>query len=138
KGEEYVKAENISDFVEFRGPVNGKEKAEILEAADIFVFPTYYEMEGHPWVIVEAMAAGLPVITTDQGCIKESVCDGENGFIVSKKDSGILGQRINYLIENPEKRKRMGKKSRQIYEQNFTGEHFIGRMISVINLILGR
>jgi len=58
------------------GPVVGTQKFELLSSSDIFVFPTYYPPEGHPWVIVEALAAGLPIISTDQGAITESVFHG--------------------------------------------------------------
>ena len=68
------------------GPVKGDKKFSILNEADIFVFPTYYRNEGHPWVTVEAMAAGLPVISTDHAAISESVHDGKNGYLVEKKN----------------------------------------------------
>jgi len=134
--EDYLERENIHDYVEFRGTVTGRNKTRLLQDADIFAFPTYYPFEGHPWVIVEAMAAGLPIITTNQGCIKESVIDGENGFIIPKRDSDSIAEKIIYLIEHPEVRKRMGRKSRQIYEANFTEEHFVQRMIDALNLTL--
>ena len=82
------------------------------------------------------MAAGLPIITTDQGCIKESVIDGENGFIVPKRDTNSIAKETIYLIENPEVRERMGQKSRQLYEANLTEEHFVQRMIDALNLTL--
>ena len=93
-------------------------------------------MEGHPWVIVEAMASGLPIITTDQGCIKESVIDGENGFIIPKRDPDSIAEKIIYLIENPDVRERMGQKSRQLYEANLTEEHFVQRMTDAFNFTL--
>ena len=93
-------------------------------------------MEGHPWVIVEAMAAGLPIITTDQGCISESVINGKNGFIIPKRDPDAVTEKLIYLIEHPEIREKMGQKSRELYESNFTQEHFVGRMIDVMNLTL--
>lgn len=134
--EDYLKREKIKDYVEFRGTVTGRNKTRLLQDADIFAFPTYYPMEGHPWVIVEAMAAGLPIITTDQGCIKESVIDGENGFIIPKRDTDSIAEKIIHLIEHPEVKERMGQKSRQLYEANLTEEHFVQRMIDVINLTL--
>ncbi len=134
--ENYLKREKIEDYVEFRGTVTGRNKTRLLQDANIFVFPTYYPFEGHPWVIVEAMAAELPIITTDQGCIKESVIDDENGFIIPKRDPDSVAEKIIYLIEHPEVRVRMGKKSRQLYEANLTEEHFVQRMIDVINLTL--
>lgn len=93
-------------------------------------------MEGHPWVIIEAMATGLPIITTDQGCIKESVVDGENGFIIPKRAQGAIAQKIVHLIEDCELRERMGRNSLLMYKANFTEEHFVQRMIDVINLTL--
>lgn len=134
--EDYIKREGIHDYVEFAGTVTGRQKATLLQDAHIFVLPTYYPMEGHPWVIVEAMAVELPIITTDQGCIKESVIDGENGFIIPKRDPDTIAEKIIHLIENPDVRERMGQKSRQLYEANFTKEHFVQRMINAFNLTL--
>ena len=134
--EDYLEKEGIRDYVEFPGTIAGREKIEQLQKADIFVFPTYYPFEGHPWVIVEAMASGLPIITTDHGCIKESVIGGENGFIIPKRNAEAVAEKIVYLIEHPDVRERMGKKSRQLYEANFTKEHFVQRMIDTVNLTL--
>jgi glycosyltransferase involved in cell wall biosynthesis len=93
-------------------------------------------MEGHPWVIVEAMAAGLPIVTTDHGCIRESVIDGKNGFLIPKKDPVAVAEKVNLLVENQKLRKQMGNKSRQLYEAGFTKEHFIRKMIDAIKLTL--
>ncbi len=73
--------------VTFLSPEVSKNKFEYLVASDIFVF-TPREPEGHPWVIIEAMASGLPVISTNQGAIVESVLDGENGYIVPTRNPG--------------------------------------------------
>lgn len=131
--EDYINRENIHDYVEFVGTTTGKQKIELFQDADIFVFPTYYPMEGHPWVIVEALAAGLPIITTDQGCIKESVIHEENGYIIPHRNLKALTERTVQLVENPQLRKKMGFKSRELYEANFTKEHFVQRMINTIN-----
>lgn len=134
--EDYVKRERINDYVDFVGTVTGEQKKKFLKDANVFVFPTYYPMEGHPWAIVEAMAAGLPIITTDQGCIKESVINGENGFIIPKRNVEALAEKIMELIENSKQREDMGRKSREFYEANFTEEHFVRRMIDAISLTL--
>lgn len=134
--ENYIKRENIQNYVEFPGTVTGAEKVELFQDTDIFVFPTYYPMEGHPWVIVEAMASGLPIITTDQGCIRESVIHGKNGYIVPHKDPKAIAERTSQFIKEPELRKKMGLRSRELYEANFTKEHFVKRMIDAVNLTL--
>jgi glycosyltransferase involved in cell wall biosynthesis len=113
------------------GTVSGNAKFELLASSDIFVFPTYYPNEGHPWVIVEAMAAGLPVITTDHAAISESVKDHVNGFLVEKKNAAAVAEKIRYLIEHPEERMEMGRKSREMYEKGFTQDIMIERMAQV-------
>lgn len=114
--------------IEFRGPIHGSAKYAEIRAADIFLFPTYYPPEGHPWVVVEAMAAGLPVISTDQGAITESVIDGVNGFIVDKRNPEALAARAIELIRDPEMRERMGRASAQRYRECFTEEQMTAAM----------
>jgi glycosyltransferase involved in cell wall biosynthesis len=134
--ERYIQKEQIGDHVDFVGGVTGRQQVKLLQEADVFVMPTYYPMEGHPWVIVEAMAAGLPIIATDHGCIRESVIDNENGFIIPKRDHKAIVEKLSVLIEHPEQRRKMGRKSRQFYEDNFTKEHFAKRMIDAVELTL--
>ena len=105
----------------------GKKKMEFLSKADIFVFPPRAP-EGHPWVIVEAMAAGLPVISTDRGAIAECILDGQNGFIVPVNNPEQLAIKMNLLISDNSLRERMGRESRRLYEENFTEEKMVGRL----------
>jgi glycosyltransferase involved in cell wall biosynthesis len=128
KCEEFLRNEQLSDYVEFMGTVTGREKMELFADADIFVFPTFYHAEGHPWAIVEAMAAGLPIISTAQGAITESVVDGENGFIVEKQNPGQVAEKIIALADNPALCKRMGEESRRLYLENFTGDKMAERL----------
>lgn len=132
----YLEKEKIDKYVELVDIATGKKKISLFEHADVFAFPTYYSFEGHPWVIVEAMAAGLPIITTDAGCIRESVIDGQNGFIIPPRNSDAVAEKIIYLIEHPEERQRMGFTSRRFYEDKFTEEHFVKAMIQAIHCAL--
>jgi glycosyltransferase involved in cell wall biosynthesis len=118
------------------GKVSGSAKYDLLKQADIFVFPTYYPPEGHPWAIVEAMAAGLPVISTNQGAITESVIEGRNGFFVEKRDIESIADRILFLCNHAEERKRMGVESRRLYEQEFTERRLVDRMAGVFHAVL--
>ncbi|KXK46475.1 MAG: group 1 glycosyl transferase [Bacteroidetes bacterium OLB10] len=110
------------------GPVKGDRKFQILNDADIFVFPTYYRNEGHPWVTVEAMAAGLPVISTDHAAIPESVHDGVNGYLVEKRNISQLAEKIIILANDKALRNKMGAESRRIYLENLTEEKMVERM----------
>lgn len=113
--------------VGFHPWVDKEKKLEFFSKADIFVFPPC-KPEGHPWVIVEAMAAGLPIISTDQGAIVESVIHGKNGFIVEPGNPGSIAGKIKLLIEDPEKRKHMGRESKKTYMENFTEDRMVERL----------
>jgi glycosyltransferase involved in cell wall biosynthesis len=121
--------------VHFHPPAEGKDKMNYLSSADIFVF-TPRAPEGHPWVIVEAMAAGLPIISTDRGAIIESVREGENGFIVEAGNAEAIAMKLESLIADKERREKMAAKSRSLYEQNFTEEKMVENLASVFDKIL--
>lgn len=102
-------------------PTSGIEKLSLFANADIFVFAPIGP-EGHPWVVVEAMAAGLPIISADQGAIKESVINNENGYIIDPKNTKLFTEKLNALIESDTLRKEMSKRSHDFYMQKFTRE----------------
>jgi glycosyltransferase involved in cell wall biosynthesis len=117
-------------------PISGSEKFKLLASADFFVFPTYYSNEGHPWCILEAMASGLPVISTDQGAIRETVIDGGNGFLIEKENAGAVAEKIKALLADPKLREKMGRESRRIYEENFTEAKMVERMSIAFDSVL--
>ncbi len=119
-----------------KGPVYGEEKNKLLASADIFVFPTYYPPEGHPWVIVEAMAAGLPIISTDQGAIKESVIDGVNGYIVEKQDSVQIARKLKIIVKDSNLRQAMGAASKTFYKERFTEDKMVESMSQAFYAVL--
>lgn len=83
--------------------------ANLYRDCDVFVFPTL--IEGMPLVILEAMASGLPVITTANGP-GDIVRDGVDGFIVPIRDSNAIAERLEYLRANPAIRLEMGRAAR--------------------------
>jgi glycosyltransferase involved in cell wall biosynthesis len=115
---------------------SGDLKKKFFCEADIFLFPPR-EPEGHPWVIVEAMAAGLPIITTNQGAISESVQNGKNGFIVNINQPKEIAEKIEFLQSHHEILKEMGKESRLLYEQKFTEEIMIKNLKIAFEKTLG-
>jgi glycosyltransferase involved in cell wall biosynthesis len=82
-------------------------------ASSVFVLPTFYR-EGIPRTILEALAMGRPVITTDTPGCRETVIDGENGFLVSPKNSDELAHVMRVFLESPELVAVMGKRSREV------------------------
>ena len=83
-------------------------------------------------VILEAMAAGLPVITTNRGSIKEMIIDGQNGFIVSPSSPHQIAEKIALLIENKNLRGKMGEKNHKKVKERFTLDHYVNGVVEVI------
>lgn len=95
-----------------------KEMFLWLKAADLFVLPTYYE--GLPNAILEAMACGLPVISTRVGGIPEAVIDGESGILINSKDEDALRSAIEFLLNSNGLAMEMGRNGRAIIERKFS------------------
>ncbi|MBL7913714.1 MAG: glycosyltransferase [Bacteroidia bacterium] len=112
-----------------------KNKFDYLTSSDIFIF-TPREPEGHPWVIVEAMASGLPIISTDQGAIIESVIDGVNGYIVPVKSPDIIADKLITLINNYDLRHKMSVSSRNMYLEKFTETKMVSNYTSALKSVI--
>ena len=110
---------------------------EILKQCHIFVFPSYY-MEGLPKSIIDAQSAGLPVITTDWVGCRDTVINGENGFLVPVKDAETLAKKIDLLLEDTELRQRMGKNARYFAEQNFDINLVIKKHLEIYALFFAK
>ncbi len=132
---EQLLKENSKFPLYYLGPTDGQDKNDILVNSDIFIFPTFYRNEGHPWVIVEAMAAGLPIISTDRGAIIESVIDGYNGFIIEPNNPAQISEKLELLIKDKKLRIEMGKNSRNMYEANFTEDNLVNNFSYVFDSI---
>lgn len=98
----------------------------LLTAMDIFVLPSV--SEGLGIVIIEAMAAGLPVVATKIGGIPEIVSNGISGILVPPEDPDAIAKAIIGLLNDKERAKRMGAKGREIYNQQFTSELMVKRI----------
>ncbi len=73
------------------------------------VFATASEIETQGLVLLEALASGLPVVAVDATCIPELVIDGENGFLVSPRDTDAMADRLGTIISNPSLAEQMGR-----------------------------
>jgi glycosyltransferase involved in cell wall biosynthesis len=122
-------------LVRFPGRVEGRHKAELLASADVFVFPGV-QQEGQPLVVIEAMAAGLPVIFTDRGCLRNTV-SADAGIEIPINDPGALAAALVGLIYRPEQVRRMGLAARSRYERLFTLDRYAMDMVQVFTRALG-
>lgn len=116
--EEY--AQQLSSKINFIG--NTKNVDNYLIQADCFIL--FSKNEGLPISIIEAMRAGLPIISTKIAGIPELVEDGKNGYLVEPNTEELANLLLKILKEYPDL-KQMGKKSRKLFEQKFTKEKML-------------
>jgi glycosyltransferase involved in cell wall biosynthesis len=115
------RARPAGDRIRFLPPALDEEKQRLLLTSSLLLFPPV-EPEGHPRVVLEAMAAGLPVVTTNRGAIAETVIDGESGFVLDEPLPEQLADRVIKLLEDSMLRERMGRAARARYLAEFTQE----------------
>ncbi len=99
------------EAVRLTGPADRTEVPGVLRACDICLQPS--RSEGFPLTIIEAMAAGLPVIATRVGGIPEAVEDGVTGMLVPPEDPQALADAIRWMVEHPAERAEMGRRGRE-------------------------
>lgn len=116
--------------VEFAGSVPNSDICKYHAAASLFVFPSiWHEPFGIP--LIEAMAAGLPVVATKAGAFPEIVEDGATGFLVERGDAGELAKAIARLLLDETARERMGEAGRQRVAQRFTWDAQADRLLEL-------
>lgn len=117
---------DLGKNIEMLGWVSGAAKERELERAAIYVLPSY--AEGLPMGVLEAMAAGVPTITTDVGGIPDAIEDGVHGYLLRPGDIGALAERIVRLLEDAALRARLGTAARVKAQEVFGTERVISRV----------
>ncbi|MCP5142376.1 MAG: glycosyltransferase family 4 protein [Gammaproteobacteria bacterium] len=108
----------LGERVALPGPVMGAAKEAAVRASDLFCLPSYDE--GLPMSMLEAMAAGLPVVVTSVGAIPEALVDGEDGVIVPPGDSAALARALDDLLADAGKRGRIAAAGRAKVERDYS------------------
>ena len=127
---------NLSDRVHLLGSLSQGAVLERLWAADIFALPSVTDTQGasdvFPTVIIEAMAAARPVVSTHLAGIPESVVHGETGLLVPPEDTMALAEALGRLIQDPKLRLHYGRAGRERIEQHFRIEHTVTPLIELL------
>jgi len=132
-GPERKKLENIAgNHVRFLGKIDYRLIPYIYKKSDIIVIPSKWP-EPFSRVLLEATYYGKPIIATNVGGNSEGVIDGRNGFLV-KPDITDIKEKLQYLLENSEIMKKMGKESRRIFKERFDRENIIKRIIEFYDI----
>lgn len=117
-------SEGIVEWWGYRG-----DMPAVYDQTDIACLPSY--REGLPKSLLEAAAAGLPIVTTDVPGCREAVRDGDNGLLVPVCDKDALADALSRLLSDRELRSRMGQRGRERAESEFSLEQVIGETLSV-------
>ncbi len=103
-----------------------------IRQASVYVLPSY--REGTPRTVLEAMAMGRPIVTTDTPGCRETVVDGSNGFLVPTRNAQALAQAMERFILNPDLIKEMGQRSRELAVEKFDIEKVNATMMKEMKL----
>ncbi len=103
-----------------------KNIENMLQALDIFVFPSYAEAYG--LVVLEAMSVGLPIVSSNCDGILDIVIEGETGELVPPREATQLVERVEALIQSPEKRSRYGRLGRMRVQMHFNFDTMIDNL----------
>ncbi|GGG46170.1 glycosyltransferase family 4 protein [Epilithonimonas arachidiradicis] len=115
---------NIQNSVEFVGWVTPEEQINLLSKSAIFiqhsVTTSTGDAEGTPVAILEASAAGLPIVSTRHGGIVDTVIDGKTGYLVEENDWEEMGNKMIELLQNPDRLKEFGQNGKKFISENFS------------------
>ncbi|MBE9053470.1 glycosyltransferase, partial [Nostocales cyanobacterium LEGE 11386] len=115
------------------GFVSGELKASLLQAADLFVLPSYYENFGI--AVAEAMVAGIPVVISDQVHIWQQVRDSESGWVGATEVQALV-ELLQEALQNPQERQRRGLNAQQYALQNFSWNAIARQIIQAYQKII--
>lgn len=135
KIDNFIDAHQLNDVICFLGVKTGAEKYGIYKKSNIFCFPTFFECETFGVVNLEAMMFSLPIVATQWRGLSEVVREGENGMLCPIKNAEAIANALMFLINNPQKRIDMGRKGRELFEQNYTLEIFKKNIIETFKII---
>ncbi|WP_151809095.1 glycosyltransferase family 4 protein [Acinetobacter soli] len=127
-----VKFEQLNQFVDYIGIVHGESKKNLLEDANVFVFPTYYSMEGQPISIIEAMATGNIVVSTNHAGIPDIV-NNSNGYLIPTKNVDMMVKTLEKISSQLETEVlKFSVHNIEYAQQNFSEKVFANKIIDVL------
>jgi glycosyltransferase involved in cell wall biosynthesis len=129
---DYVKSAGLEKHIWFLGPV--QNIPEYLQAADLFAFPT--ENDAFPSSLIEAMACGLPIVTTPVGAIKTIVVNQETGLLVQPGNRQQLLEALECLVTNKSLASQLGQAGHQVIWERYSAESIIRKYLALFESTL--
>jgi glycosyltransferase involved in cell wall biosynthesis len=106
----------------------------IVAASDLMVLPSL--SEGLPLTLLEAAMQGRAMVASDTGGIPDVVRPGSTGLLVSPRSSASIANAVIELLQNDERRRRLGQNARKLWEENYTADVMTDRMENLYNDLL--
>jgi colanic acid/amylovoran biosynthesis glycosyltransferase len=136
---EFVQRHGLLGRVHLRGRLPHADTLALIRRSDVLLHHAVTsaddgDAEGQPLSILEAMAAGLPVIATDHEGIPEVIADGVNGRLVAEGDAEGMGRALLDLARDPERRRRLGLAARETIQREHTADHARQRLLTLLGL----
>lgn len=126
----------LSERIEFTGWIGPDQVDALLRGGSIYVLPS--RQENQPMSILEAMAYALPVISTRIGAIPEQVVEGETGLLVAPGDAEALAGALTALLDDPDRRMKMGKAGQERQRRLFSIDSGADRFAKLYRSLTGR
>ena len=121
--EQIIKQLNLGHHVRLLGSVDHEQAIQLMRQSDILIAPSVTAMdgdqEGIPVVLMEALAMGLPVISTYHSGIPELIIDGKTGFLVNERDSAALADKLIALIDSDSVADKLSNNGIQFIKENY-------------------
>ena len=128
------------DSIHLLGWLTTEKLNELYSNSHILLHPSVVasngNTEGQGVVLAEAQALGMPVVATIHGAFPESVLDGESGFLVPERNVDQLADRLEFLIQNPDKWPKMGRAGRKHVEEKFDSKMLNNRLLGIYGTLL--
>ena len=129
--QEFVESEGLQEKIHFAGLLSRQELKQLYKTHNIWVLPSRFE-EPFSIGLIEAMVAGLTIVTSDTGGSPEAVKDGETGLIFESENPLDLGDQLSYLFMNPAEWEAMSRKGQERALSELSRTRTMDRLESVL------
>ena len=129
-----IKSMKLEDIIELPGHLPRDDVRSILQGADVLLLTSL--AEGVSNSVLEAMAVGVPVVTTNVGGMAEVVRDGVDGYLVPRCDDQAMADRLERLLNDPQLRRRMGQSARERVIECFSLNRYLSRFVGCYDSVL--
>jgi glycosyltransferase involved in cell wall biosynthesis len=127
--ERFVAGHGLEGVARYGGVVSGEEKRRVLEEAHFFLLPTRYNNEGQPVSIIEAMAHGNVVVSTDYRAIPDMVDDGVTGVLVPYGAPAAIAGAVEALVRDPARYAAMSRAALERFRARFTRRRHLDTLL---------